>query len=219
MGILCLCVATLSSFHCLWHLCLDIPYSGKLSREKKTFANFAVLWVYTKVFSAKFGAWHSLALQKQAIRESFLCENRILTNLRKFSPSKVSRYTVTCVQWSVIPHTMCSNSVCLSVLSGRFYGFHEPHFWRFAFENTMHKRTMYTSRSEIFLGCMPPDSPCRHATCTLIAYCLLVYLYCPNIHFSFRVGICSFTSQTLSILQSQWLWCSACRGRIEEYWK
>ena len=29
-----------------------IPYSRKLSREK-TFANFAVLWLYTKVFSVK----------------------------------------------------------------------------------------------------------------------------------------------------------------------
>ena len=59
MGASCLCVVTLSSFHCLWHLCLDISM---------------------------------------------------------------------CVQWSVISHTMCSNSVCLSVLSGRFYGFHEPLF-------------------------------------------------------------------------------------------
>ena len=31
-----------------------IPYSGKLSREK-TFANFEVLWLFTKVFSLKFG--------------------------------------------------------------------------------------------------------------------------------------------------------------------
>ena len=33
-----------------------LPYSGKLSREK-TFTNFAVLWLYAKVF---FGAWHRL---------------------------------------------------------------------------------------------------------------------------------------------------------------
>ena len=32
---------------------LDIPYSGKLSREK-TVANFAVLWLFVKVFSVKF---------------------------------------------------------------------------------------------------------------------------------------------------------------------
>ena len=31
-----------------------IPYSRKLSREK-TFANFVVLWLFVKVFSAKFG--------------------------------------------------------------------------------------------------------------------------------------------------------------------
>ena len=30
-------------------------YTGKLSREK-TFANFAVLWLFTKVCSAKFGS-------------------------------------------------------------------------------------------------------------------------------------------------------------------
>ena len=47
------------------------PYSGKLSR-KKTFANFAVLWLFAKVFSVKFGTWHWLVQQKWAIRESFL---------------------------------------------------------------------------------------------------------------------------------------------------
>jgi len=64
--------------------------------REKTFTNFAVLWlhVYAKVFSAKFGAWRHLVLQKRAIRESFLRENRIFTILRKFSPSKVSCYTV-----------------------------------------------------------------------------------------------------------------------------
>ena len=36
----------------------------------------------------------SLALQKRANPESFLRENRIFTNSRKFSPSKVSRYTL-----------------------------------------------------------------------------------------------------------------------------
>ena len=67
--------------------------SGKLSREK-TFANFVVLWLYAKFFSANFGKWRPLARQKCAIPESFLRENRIFTNSRKFSPSKVSHYTV-----------------------------------------------------------------------------------------------------------------------------
>ena len=67
-----------------------VPYSGKLSK-KKTFANFVVLWLYAKVFSAKFGAWHLLARQKQAIHES---KNRIFTDSQNFSPSKVSHYTV-----------------------------------------------------------------------------------------------------------------------------
>ena len=42
---------------------IQVPYSGKLSREK-TFTNFTVLWLYAKVFSAKFGAWHLLAWEK-----------------------------------------------------------------------------------------------------------------------------------------------------------
>ena len=70
-----------------------IPYSGKLSREK-TFVNFSVLWLFAKVFSVKFGPWHSLAQHKQAICGSFLRENRFFTNLQKFSPLKVSCYTV-----------------------------------------------------------------------------------------------------------------------------
>ena len=58
-----------------------LPYSGKLLREK-TFANFAVLWQYTKIFSAKFGTWHSLAKannpQKFSPRKSYfspICES------------------------------------------------------------------------------------------------------------------------------------------------
>ena len=50
---------------------LQLLYSGKLSREK-TFANFVVLWLYTKI--TKFGAWHPLAWEKQAIRESLKIE-------------------------------------------------------------------------------------------------------------------------------------------------
>ena len=56
-----------------------VPYSGKLSREK-TFVNFAVLWLFAQVFSAKFG---SMAQQKQTICESFLCENRIFHQFAK----------------------------------------------------------------------------------------------------------------------------------------
>ena len=48
-----------------------IPHSRKLSREK-SFANFAVLWLLAKVFSTKLGRVVPLALQKWAIRESFL---------------------------------------------------------------------------------------------------------------------------------------------------
>ena len=52
-----------------------LPYSGKLLREK-TFANFEVLWLFAKVFSAQFGGcgvfwWHQRAIRKN-VCESFL---------------------------------------------------------------------------------------------------------------------------------------------------
>ena len=58
----------------------NIPYSGKLSREK-TFANFMVLWLFAKFFSTKSGGVASFGMAQAS-------------NPRKFSPSKVSRYTV-----------------------------------------------------------------------------------------------------------------------------
>ena len=51
-----------------------ILYSGKLSREK-TFANFAVLWLFVKVFSVKFGGVASFGTVKA-------------NNPQKFSPRK-----------------------------------------------------------------------------------------------------------------------------------
>ena len=45
-----------------------LPYSGILSREK-TFVNFVVLWLFAKVFSAKFGGVASFCA---AICEGFL---------------------------------------------------------------------------------------------------------------------------------------------------
>ena len=100
----------------------NILYSGKLSREK-TFANFAVLWLYTKVFSAKFGVRHPSAWQKRAIRESFLLENRIFTNSRKFSLSLVSRYTVC----SFTPLTRCTECTC--VHSHKIFKAVRVHVW------------------------------------------------------------------------------------------
>ena len=68
-----------------------VPYSRKLLREK-TFANFAVLWLSAKVFSAKFGGcgvlWHS---KSEQFAKVFYAKIVFCTNLRKFSPSKVSR--------------------------------------------------------------------------------------------------------------------------------
>ena len=59
-----------------------IPYSGELSR-RKTFVNFAVLWLFAKVFSAKFGGVASLPRHKRAIRKSFLCENSFFRQFAK----------------------------------------------------------------------------------------------------------------------------------------
>ena len=51
----------LISCTCMWDYKMGLsPYSGKLLREK-TFANLAVLWLFAKVFSVKFGACHYLA--------------------------------------------------------------------------------------------------------------------------------------------------------------
>ena len=37
--------------------------------------NFVVLWLFVKVFSAKFGGEVSFVRHKREIRESFFCEN------------------------------------------------------------------------------------------------------------------------------------------------
>ena len=53
-----------------------VPYSGKHLREK-TFANFMVLCLFAKVFSAKFGCVASFG------KESFLHKNRIFHHFAK----------------------------------------------------------------------------------------------------------------------------------------
>ena len=64
------------------HLCflIYILYRGKLSREK-TFTQKTQLWLFAKVFSVKVGGVVSFGVAQAS-------------NLRKFSPLKVSRYTV-----------------------------------------------------------------------------------------------------------------------------
>ena len=47
-----------------------IPCSRKLLREK-TFTNFVVLWLYTRVFFVKFGVWHPLVRQTEQSRKIF----------------------------------------------------------------------------------------------------------------------------------------------------
>ena len=67
-------------------------YSGKLSREK-SFANFTVLWLYVKAFSAKSGGIASFGMVKESVKV-FSVKIVFFTSSQKFSPSKVSRYTV-----------------------------------------------------------------------------------------------------------------------------
>ena len=61
-------------------LTTNILYSGKLSREK-TITNFAVLWLFAKVFSSKFGGVTFFGVAKAS-------------NPQMLSPSIVSCYTV-----------------------------------------------------------------------------------------------------------------------------
>ena len=63
-----------------------IPYSGKLLREK-TFANFEVLWLLMKVFSANFGGVASVGGRSNP--RVFSAQIIFFTILREFSPSKV----------------------------------------------------------------------------------------------------------------------------------
>ena len=53
-------------------------------QRRKTFANFVILWLFVKVFSAKFDGVTSLVWQKQAIHESFLHKNRTFYQFVKF---------------------------------------------------------------------------------------------------------------------------------------
>ena len=86
----------------------QIPYSGKLSR-KKTFANFAVLWLFAKVFSWSLGAWRLWRGTSEQSVKVFSAKIVFFANSRKFSPSKVSRYTVG-VDW------LCSKSTYYAML-------------------------------------------------------------------------------------------------------
>ena len=71
--------------------CSLVLYSGKLSREK-TFANFAALWLFVKVFSAKFGGVVSFGMAQVSDLQKFSLQKSYFS--QKFSPSNVSRYIV-----------------------------------------------------------------------------------------------------------------------------
>ena len=84
-----------------------IPYSGKLLREK-TFTNFAVLWLFVKVFSVEFGGVVSFGTAKGSNPQKFSPQKIVFfTNSRKFSPWNVSHYMynmVLCAVLGVLNH-------------------------------------------------------------------------------------------------------------------
>ena len=74
----------------------QIPYSRKHSRVK-TFTNFVDFRGSVKLLSANWGAWFTTrgrSMEVRWIHESFFHEILVFTDSWKFSPSKVSRYTV-----------------------------------------------------------------------------------------------------------------------------
>ena len=84
-------------FFCRWLTIIQvpqIPYSGKLSREK-AFVNFEVWEPSAKVFSTKFwGMPHPLMCGFKQSMKVFSVKFSVPTDLRRFSPSKVYCYMV-----------------------------------------------------------------------------------------------------------------------------
>ena len=78
------------------------------------------LWLFAKVFSAKFGGVAPLVLQNEQSANVFSTKIVFFTNSRKFSLSKVSRYTVfTLIQASYFPkHLLVSMHVGPKVSPG-----------------------------------------------------------------------------------------------------
>ena len=72
---------------------LHVPYSGKISREK-TFANFTVFMLYTKVSPRNLGRGVLWRCKSDQSTKVFSAKIVISPIHEKFFPSKVSRYTV-----------------------------------------------------------------------------------------------------------------------------
>ena len=119
-------------------------YSRKLLREK-TFVNFVVLWVY--VYLGLGVLWCSKSEQSAKV---FSMKFIFFTNSRKFSPSKVSRYTVS--REASKPYKTCSKKsneqvlvchvkdfpICLSVLVSTELSYRSTHV-----EVNVHDVNMY----------------------------------------------------------------------------
>ena len=72
-----------------------VPYSGKLLREKTLNSRISQFCGYSRKFSPRnLGAWHPWCGTSEQSAKDFSAKIVFFTNLRKFSPSKVSCCTV-----------------------------------------------------------------------------------------------------------------------------
>ena len=90
----------------------NIPYSGKLSTEK-TFANLRFCGYLRKFSLQNLEVWHLWCCKSEQSVKVFFAKIIFFTNLRKFSPSKVSCYMVSFICAGMI-HGL--NPLCLEVI-------------------------------------------------------------------------------------------------------
>ena len=91
--IACGVICSLEKMEGKQHDCTYVPNTVQREIQKEeTFANFAVLWLSTKVFCAKVGGVGSFGAAKASNLRKFSL--RKFTNSQKFSLSKVFHYTV-----------------------------------------------------------------------------------------------------------------------------
>ena len=95
----------------------DVPYSGKLSR-KKTFMIFTVLWLFAKVFSAKFGGVASFGTAKVNNPQKFSWQNRIFHQFTKVFSLKSFPLHVYGIAENLLPGIIFVNLPLISSLAG-----------------------------------------------------------------------------------------------------
>ena len=133
----CLGLHVVTVYWCVPQVAL-IPYSGKLLREK-TFTNFAVLWLFVKVFSTKFGGVVSFCVAQAS-------------NLWNFSPQKLS-FSPICesflprkfpaIRYVTVPHNSQMWQSCVKIdysvayLIASHYSYLLANMYRYEFNSYM----------------------------------------------------------------------------------